>query len=340
MSYNYSKQRRRVAPTRWLSAPNSTDSGAAAESGQSTADVERVAPDECVDRRLMTDGGEDQSEDEESEDDGADEEMQPPEQEGEAGVEEAEEEKPEETEAEEAEEEDPEEAEAEEAEEEKPEEAEAEEAEEEKPEEAEAEEAEEEEPEKAEAEEAEEEAEEEEIVDVPQSDIESEGAESDESTTVLFLDIYGLDLDLLGLEVQLHQVVLDVFATEGDGNLLGNLLSSVAGLTDPGGLSNLIPDGISDILPEGGLSGMLPEDGLLPEDGIGSMLGFGGEQEGEEGEEGEEGDESEGFISSKVSSIRESIPSLPVKQLLIEVIAGVIKQLLESPEEDASGEEA
>ena len=339
MSYNYSKQRRRVAPTRWLSAPNSTDSGAAAESGQSTADVERVAPDECVDRRLMTDGGEDQSEDEESEDDGADEEMQPPEQEGEAGVEEAEEEKPEETEAEEAEEEEPEEAEAEEAEEEKPEEAEAEEAEEEEPEKAEAEEAEEE----AEAEEAEEEegeAEEEEVVDVPQSDIESEGAESDESTTVLFLDIYGLDLDLLGLEVQLHQVVLDVFATEGDGNLLGNLLSSVAGLTDPGGLSNLIPDGISDILPEGGLSGMLPEDGLLPEDGIGSMLGFGGEQEGEEGEEGEEGDESEGFISSKVSSIRESIPSLPVKQLLIEVIAGVIKQLLESPEEDASGEEA
>ena len=323
MSYNYSKQRRRVAPTRWLSAPNSTDSGAAAESGQSTADVERVAPDECVDRRLMTDGGEDQSEDEESEDDGADEEMQPPEQEGEAGVEEAEEEKPEETEAEEAEEEDPEEAEAEEAEEEKPEEAEAEEAEEE---------------ELEEAEEAE--AEEEEVVDVPQSDVESEGAESDESTTVLFLDIYGLDLDLLGLEVQLHQVVLDVFATEGDGNLLGNLLSSVAGLTDPGGLSNLIPDGISDILPEGGLSGMLPEDGLLPEDGIGSMLGFGGEQEGEEGEEGEEGDESEGFISSKVSSIRESIPSLPVKQLLIEVIAGVIKQLLESPEEDASGEEA
>ena len=336
MSYNYSKQRRRVAPTRWLSAPNSTDSGAAAESGQSTADVERVAPDECVDRRLMTDGGEDQSEDEESEDDGADEEMQPPEQEGEAGVEEAEEEKPEETEAEEAEEEDPEEAEAEEAEEEKPEEAEAEEAEEEKPEEAEAEEAEEEELEEAE----EAEAEEEEVVDVPQSDVESEGAESDESTTVLFLDIYGLDLDLLGLEVQLHQVVLDVFATEGDGNLLGNLLSSVAGLTDPGGLSNLIPDGISDILPEGGLSGMLPEDGLLPEDGIGSMLGFGGEQEGEEGEEGEEGDESEGFISSKVSSIRESIPSLPVKQLLIEVIAGVIKQLLESPEEDASGEEA
>ena len=339
MSYNYSKQRRRVAPTRWLSAPNSTDSRAAAESGQSTADVERVAPDECVDRRLMTDGGEDQSEDEESEDDGADEEMQPPEQEGEAGVEEAEEENPEETEAEEAEEEEPEEAEAEEAEEEKPEEAEAEEAEEEEPEKAEAEEAE----ADAEAEEAEEEegeAEEEEVVDVPQSDIESEGAESDESTTVLFLDIYGLDLDLLGLEVQLHQVVLDVFATEGDGNLLGNLLSSVAGLTDPGGLSNLIPDGISDILPEGGLSGMLPEDGLLPEDGIGSMLGFGGEQEGEEGEEGEEGDESEGFISSKVSSIRESIPSLPVKQLLIEVIAGVIKQLLESPEEDASGEEA
>jgi hypothetical protein len=169
------------------------------------------------------------------------------------------------------------------------------------------------------------------------------GAEEDESTTVLFLDLYGLDLDLLGLEIELHQLVLDVFATEGDGNLLGNLLSSVAGLTDPGGLSDMMPD-VSDMMPEGGLSEMVPGgDKLKNTLGLGGggegQEGEGQEGEGQEGEEGEEGEESGGFLSSTASSVRESVPDLPVKQLLIEVIAGVIKQLLESPEKE-SGEEA
>jgi hypothetical protein len=160
------------------------------------------------------------------------------------------------------------------------------------------------------------------------------GAQEDESTTVLFLDLYGLDLDLLGLEIELHQLVLDVFATEGDGNLLGNLLSSVAGLTDPGGLSDLLPD-VSEMMPEGGLSEMLPGG-----DGIKNALGLGGGQEGEEGGEGEEGEEEgDGFLSSTASTVRDSVPSLPVKQLLIEVIAGVIRQLLE-PSEKESGEDA
>jgi len=332
MSYSYSKQRRRAVPTRWVSASSGADSQTTA-SRESTADDGLNPADEHVDRRLMTDGGEDQSDDErdeESEAEGGDEEMQPPEQEGEAGVEEAEEakeEEPEEAEAEEAEQEEPEEPEAEGEKESEGPEAEA--VEEEKAEEPDTEATEEE-------KEEEEEEEEEEVVDVPQSDIESEGVESDESTTVLFLDIYGLDLDLLGLEIQLHQVVLDVFATEGDGNLLGNLLSSVAGLTDPGGLSDLMPDGgLSGLLPE---DGILPEGGILPDDGIKNALRFGG-TEGEQGEEGD-GDESPGFISSTASKLRDSIPSLPIKQLLIEVIAGVIKQLLESPKEDASGEES
>jgi hypothetical protein len=118
---------------------------------------------------------------------------------------------------------------------------------------------------------------------------------------------------------------------------LGNLLSAVAGLTDHGGLSDMLPDA-SDVMPEGGLSGMLPGG-----DGIKNALGLGGGQEGEEGEGGAEGDEGEeegdGFLSSTASKVRDSVPSLPVKQLLIEVIAGVIRQLLESPEKE-SGEEA
>jgi len=41
-----------------------------------------------------------------------------------------------------------------------------------------------------------------------------------------------LDLNLLGLEVHLNRVVLDIVAVPGAGNLLGNLLCAVAGLLD------------------------------------------------------------------------------------------------------------
>ena len=48
-----------------------------------------------------------------------------------------------------------------------------------------------------------------------------------------------LDLNLLGLEVHLKQVVLDIVAQSGAGNLLGNLLCAVAGLLD-GGLGGVL----------------------------------------------------------------------------------------------------
>lgn len=48
-----------------------------------------------------------------------------------------------------------------------------------------------------------------------------------------------LDLDLLGLVVHLNQVHLNITADAGPGNLLGNLLCAIAGLLDPGPLSNL-----------------------------------------------------------------------------------------------------
>ena len=51
---------------------------------------------------------------------------------------------------------------------------------------------------------------------------------------ILFLDLGPIHLDLLGLNVDLSQVVLDVFAVPGAGNLLGNLLCAVAGLLDGG----------------------------------------------------------------------------------------------------------
>jgi hypothetical protein len=54
------------------------------------------------------------------------------------------------------------------------------------------------------------------------------------SCGILHLELGPLDLDLLGLVVHLDQVVLDITAEPGPGNLLGNLLCSIAGLLDGG----------------------------------------------------------------------------------------------------------
>ncbi len=90
-----------------------------------------------------------------------------------------------------------------------------------------------------------------------ESESESEGAEGEEGgeeggegARILHLDLEGLFLDLLGLEVDLDEVVLDVDAVKGSDNLLGNLLSGVAGLTSPmsllGGGEGSISDTIED----------------------------------------------------------------------------------------------
>ena len=68
---------------------------------------------------------------------------------------------------------------------------------------------------------------------------------------VLFLDLGPLALDLLGVTVDLSQVILDVNAVTGPGNLLGNLLCAVLSLLDgPGILASIggILDSINNIL--------------------------------------------------------------------------------------------
>ncbi len=62
----------------------------------------------------------------------------------------------------------------------------------------------------------------------------AEGARSTsaEGCDILNLVLGPLDLDLLGLNISLNQVVLDIVAVPGAGNLLGNLLCAVAGLLD------------------------------------------------------------------------------------------------------------
>jgi hypothetical protein len=61
------------------------------------------------------------------------------------------------------------------------------------------------------------------------------------SCDILHLDLGPLHLNLLGLEIDLNQIVLDITAQPGAGNLLGNLLCAVANLlNNPSGLANLL----------------------------------------------------------------------------------------------------
>jgi len=65
-------------------------------------------------------------------------------------------------------------------------------------------------------------------------------SESAAACDILNLVLGPLDLNVLGLEVHLKQVVLDIIATPGAGQLLGNLLCAVAGLLDGGPLAGLL----------------------------------------------------------------------------------------------------
>jgi hypothetical protein len=65
---------------------------------------------------------------------------------------------------------------------------------------------------------------------------------------VLHLDLGPLNLNLLGLTVHLNQVVLDINAVSGPGNLLGNLLCSVSNLLNGAGGSALGTQQITGLL--------------------------------------------------------------------------------------------
>ena len=67
------------------------------------------------------------------------------------------------------------------------------------------------------------------------------------SCSILHLTLGPLDLDLLGLKVHLDQVVLDISAQPGPGNLLGNLLCQIADLLN-GTPSNLLANLLNQLL--------------------------------------------------------------------------------------------
>lgn len=57
--------------------------------------------------------------------------------------------------------------------------------------------------------------------------------------TILTLDLGPLDLELLGLRVQLNRIQLDITGETGAGNLLGNLLCAIADIGSGSGLLGL-----------------------------------------------------------------------------------------------------
>ena len=65
---------------------------------------------------------------------------------------------------------------------------------------------------------------------------------------ILSLVLGPLHLDLLGLVVDLNQVVLDITAQTGAGNLLGNLLCAITGLLDAGSLGQQVVNLLNQLI--------------------------------------------------------------------------------------------
>jgi hypothetical protein len=65
---------------------------------------------------------------------------------------------------------------------------------------------------------------------------------------ILSLVLGPLHLDLLGLVIDLNQVVLDITAQAGAGNLLGNLLCAITGLLDAGSLGQQIVNLLNQLI--------------------------------------------------------------------------------------------
>jgi hypothetical protein len=86
------------------------------------------------------------------------------------------------------------------------------------------------------------------------------------SCGILLLDLGPLHLDLLGLVIDLNEVILDITAQTGANNLLGNLLCALTGLLDlPGAIAGIISllDSINNLLNTiGGLAA--PASGPMP----------------------------------------------------------------------------
>lgn len=68
------------------------------------------------------------------------------------------------------------------------------------------------------------------------------------SCAILHLDLGPLHLTLLGLNVDLNEVVLDITATPGPGNLLGNLLCAITNLLNGINLNAILGNALATLL--------------------------------------------------------------------------------------------
>jgi len=74
------------------------------------------------------------------------------------------------------------------------------------------------------------------------------GATSQATCEILNLVLGPLDLNLLGLRVQLNQVILHITGVTGAGNLLGNLLCAIAGVLNPVSSLSQLLDLLNNVL--------------------------------------------------------------------------------------------
>jgi len=95
-------------------------------------------------------------------------------------------------------------------------------------------------------------------------------AEAD-AMPILHLDLGPLDLNLLGLRVQLNEVVLNVDAIPAPGNLLGNLLAGLVSLLDAVALGALLGDLLESLV--AGLTRLLEGIGGGPAPDAGAVVG-------------------------------------------------------------------
>jgi hypothetical protein len=86
------------------------------------------------------------------------------------------------------------------------------------------------------------------VQEVNGADMGAMGMSAPAACDILNLVLGPLDLNILGLEVHLDTVVLDIVAVPGQGQLLGNLLCAVAGLLDPGGALDGLLGQITNLL--------------------------------------------------------------------------------------------
>jgi hypothetical protein len=70
---------------------------------------------------------------------------------------------------------------------------------------------------------------------------------SGQRCTILHLDVGPIFLDLLGLQVSTNEIILDITAQAGPGNLLGNLLCALVHILDQNPLAALVGNLLAQI---------------------------------------------------------------------------------------------